>query len=327
MNRQTFFCSELSRRAEERAYGTASVGDVWLLVEYASAWGAHALEDSDLPAHVKKHLARTVRSAPRGRLLFIKQESAIELERRDAGAREGFDLFVVRTRERDPFVLKFRLESYEQLMEVNLAAFASREGSVPLELAGARGLVSRAPLFLVCTHGRRDKCCAKFGYALYKSLRERVGASVWQSSHVGGDRFAANLVSFPHGHFHAHVSEETGGRITEEYAGGRLVVDGYRGRACYGAGVQAAEYFVRRESGLAGVDELSLLRREQDADGGLRVQFLARTEGRVHEAGVSCRESSFSNYITCHAAEPRRVVQYALEEYRVVEAPDNSQNA
>ncbi|HEX8853675.1 MAG TPA: sucrase ferredoxin, partial [Pyrinomonadaceae bacterium] len=292
------------------------------------AWGAHALEDSDLSAHVKKHLARTVRSAPRARLLFIKQESAVE-QRRDAGAqaeREGFALFVVRTRERDPFVLKFRLESYEQLMELDLMPFASREGSVPLELAGAGGLVSRDPLFLVCTHGRRDKCCAKFGYALYKSLRGRVGESVWQSSHVGGDRFAANLVSFPHGHFHAHVSEETGGRVTEEYASGRLVLDGYRGRACYGAGVQAAEFFVRRESGLAGVDELSLLRREQDAEARLRVLFLARTDGRVHEATVSCVDSPFSNYITCHATEPRRVVQYALDEYRVVEPADKRED-
>ncbi|HEV2704367.1 MAG TPA: sucrase ferredoxin [Pyrinomonadaceae bacterium] len=326
MTRQTFFCSELSRRAAEKTYGTASVGDVWLLIEYASAWGAHALEDSDLPAHVKKHLARTVRSAPRGRLLFIKQESAIE-QRREAVVREGFDLFIVRTRERDPFVLKFRLESYEQLLEVNLAAFASREGNVPLELAGARGLVSRAPLFLVCTHGRRDKCCAKFGYALYKTLRERVGASIWQSSHVGGDRFAANLISFPHGHFHAHVSDEMGGRIVEEYAHGRLVVEGYRGRACYGAGVQAAEFFIRRESGLDGVDEFSLLHREQEADGGLRVRFLARTDGRLHEATVSCGESPFSNYITCHATEQRRVVQYALEDYRVVEAADKRQES
>ncbi len=177
------------------------------------------------------------------------------------------------------------------------------------------------PLYLVCTHGRRDKCCAKFGYALYKSLRAQpVGEHVWQSSHVGGDRFAANLLCFPHGLFYAHVTEATGDLITREYAQRRLAFEGYRGRACYAYPVQSADFFIRRESGFRELDALRYLRHERLDERNWRVVFIETgTAGRLHEAHVAARPSEFQHYITCDATEERRVIQYALEDYRVTD--------
>jgi hypothetical protein len=304
MSRPFFYCSDLSRASEERSFGTASVGEVWLLVEYREAWGTHAVEDSALSAGLKRHLNRFCKTVPRARLLFIKQERVRP---------EPLVCFVVRCRESAPSIEKFELSGYDELMRFDLAALAAGES-----IEG--GVKSDAPLYLVCTHGKRDKCCAKFGYALYKSLRGDEaegydGRSVWQSSHVGGDRFAANLVCFPHGLFYAHVLADAGRRIIEEYERRQLILDGYRGRACYSYPVQAAEFFIRTETGINALDGLRYRRHERTGDRSWRVVFTG-TGGRIHEAHIAARASGFRNYITCQSADERSVIQYVLENYR-----------
>ena len=301
MSRELFYCSEQSRGAGERVFGTASTGDLWLLVEYPFGWGANALEDSNLAPPIKTGLSRMLKSVPRARLLFIKQ---------DAGPRERIVTYVVRTSERAPFAVKMELENYKQVTEIDLAAVAARK------LPDGASFVDE-PLFLVCTHGRRDKCCAKFGFTLFKELREEQGAFVWQSSHVGGDRFAANVVCFPHGIFYAHMTAEKTRRVITEYGAGRLALDNYRGRACYGHAVQAAEFFVRAETGNADVQGLRFLSRTQAEDGSCRVKFLSPSRKKIYEAIVHSRQSDFSNYITCQSAEQKSVPQFYLSEFRV----------
>ncbi|HEV7842685.1 MAG TPA: sucrase ferredoxin [Pyrinomonadaceae bacterium] len=305
MSRPIFYCSELSRGVAEKTFGTASTGVVWVLVEYPHAWRAKDLADSDLSAAVKKHLSRTIKNITHARLLFIRQERAIG---------EILAIFVVRSREREPFIVKFQLESYEQLMSLDVAAAAAGHAT--------SGIIMREPLFLVCTHGRRDKCCALFGYALYKSLRADAGDHLWQSSHVGGDRFAANLICFPHGLFYGHVTEEAGRTIVREYREGRLVLEGYRGRSCYGHAAQSAEFFIRRESGLTGLDELHFLRRAKVSEHSWRVEFNAPATQSIHTAHVTGQQSQFQNYVTCHSTEEQRVIQYELENYDVTRRRD-----
>ncbi|MDQ3134868.1 MAG: hypothetical protein M3Q76_08700 [Acidobacteriota bacterium] len=309
MSRPFFYCSDLSRDAAEQSFGTASVGEVWLLVEYREAWGVHALEDSALSTQVKGHLNKFCKTVPRARILFIKQER-VRLE-------EPLSCFVVRCRERAPSIVKLQLSDYDELLKFDLGALATGES------LGGKIRIDE-PLFLVCTHGKRDKCCAKFGYALYKSLRDKAAgddARVWQSSHVGGDRFAANLICFPHGLFYAHVTEDGGRTIIAEYEGRRLVLDGYRGRASYSYPVQAAEFFIRTQTGLAAIDALRYLRHERTGERSWLVRFIEAGARTIHEAHIAARTSEFHNYITCNSASEQRVVQYGLKEYRATHEP------
>jgi hypothetical protein len=300
----SFFCSELSRLSGERSIGTASTGAVWLLLEYPHGWGRRAFEASALSAEVKKFFADSMTRIKHSRLLFVKT---------DRGRREeDMNFFVVRCREGSPFVVRLRLENYEKVRELDIAAIASGR-----DLQG--GEVERGPLYLVCTHGRRDKCCARYGIPLYNALREFAGEAVWQSSHVGGDRFAGNLVCFPHGLFYSHADAESGRRVVAEYAAGRVPLEEFRGRACYSNFIQAAEFFVREESGLAWVEALRFHSSETAGEEAWRVRFTERTAtGRVHEARVSRRMSDFRNPITCHNTEGKPVPQFLLEEYRLV---------
>ena len=304
MSQQFFYCSELSRQAAEKTYGTASTGQVWLLLEYPFAWGPQALHDSALAPALKDFLNLTIKSIPRSRFLFIK---------RDRACGETVNFFVVRTRERAPFAVRFDLSHYDQLAEIDIAAVAAGK-------SGAGGHRADEPLFLVCTHGKRDKCCAKFGYPLYKALREQAGDAVWQSSHVGGDRFAANLICFPHGLFYAHVTPAAGRAIIGEYRERRLLLEKYRGRACYANPSQAAEFFIRAEAGLRGVDDLRHLGCERTNEQGWRVRFLEPGAGVTHEAMLAARESPFRSFITCGATEAKHVAQYVLAGYRTQSA-------
>ncbi|MBA3765592.1 MAG: sucrase ferredoxin [Acidobacteria bacterium] len=299
ISQHSFFCSELSRGFAEKTYGTASVGDLWLLIEYPFPWGPQALKDSDLSPAVKAYLMRAVKTIPRSRLLFIK---------RDRKPVDGLSVFVVRCREHAPSITRLKINDYEQLLDIDLKGIAA---SAPSTEAGDS---SDSPLYLVCTHGRRDKCCAKFGYPLYKSLSS-IHPAVWQSSHVGGDRFAANLVCFPHGLFYAHVTEESARLCLEEYEARRLVLDKYRGRACYQYPVQAAEYFIRTEGRIMGLDELRHLGCERTAERQWRVRFAAKGGERIYEAGVRSVRSDFQINNTCHSTEEKSVIQYVLDDY------------
>jgi hypothetical protein len=298
-----FFCSELSRLSGERSLGTASSGAVWLLLEYPHGWGRRAFEESALSAEVKRFLTNSMARIRHSRLLFIKT---------DRGRRESrMNFFVVRCRERAPFVVRLRLENYEQVRGLDIASLASGR-----ELQG--GEVTNAPLYLVCTHGKRDKCCARYGIPLYNALREFADEAVWQSSHVGGDRFAGNLVCFPHGLFYAHADAAAGRRIVEEYGAGRVVREEFRGRACYSHFIQAAEFFVREEAGVAGIEDLRFISSEPAGEEAWRVRFAERASRLIHETRVSRRPSDFRNPITCHNADEQPVPQFLLDEYSAV---------
>jgi hypothetical protein len=306
MSQQFFYCSELSRGHAEKTFGTASIGDVWLLVQYPYSWGPKAFHDSSLSAAVKAYLNRAVKTIPKSRLLFIKQGRASGGE---------LSLFIVRCRESEPSIVQLKVDLYEQLLDIDIASVAAGRAIT------AAASVSERPLYLVCTHGRRDKCCAKFGYPLYKSLKSG-NSSVWQSSHVGGDRFAANLICFPHGLFYAHVTEDAGRHIVEEYEARRIVLEKYRGRACYSYPVQAAEFFIRREARIDGLDELRHLDCERAGEKTWRARFATIGGETIHEAVVRSSTSAFHSYNTCHATEEKAVIQYLLDDYRVTSRSD-----
>lgn len=66
--------------------------------------------------------------------------------------------------------------------------------------------------FLVCTHGYVDICCGKFGFPIYRRMREAYGSPdfqrlrVWRVSHLGGHRYAPTMMEFPEGRFWGNLT-------------------------------------------------------------------------------------------------------------------------
>src|SRR5262249_33076889 len=190
-NKTVFFCSDLSKNVCEPIFGTASAAKIWLLLEHPEPWGRKALLDNRMPDQVKAFLNSALERIEGGRFQLIRRGySQIGL----------INFFIVAARESSPYIQHFKLKEYEELLDLDIRELIRRPNP-------AAGVHNKSPLYLVCTDGVHDKCCAKFGLRTYKCLRAKFGGNVWESSHVGGDRFAANLVCFPHGLFFGRVLE------------------------------------------------------------------------------------------------------------------------
>jgi hypothetical protein len=167
------------------------------------------------------------------------------------------------------------------------------------------------PLLVVCTHGKRDRCCARHGRPLYDALRAAAPrGEVWQSTHVGGDRFAGNVVALPQGTFHGRVGPDDVPGLLAALGTRRVDLEHYRGRSGYPFHVQAAERALRAAGGLLGIDDLVLLASERRGEDAWHVRF--RTpDGAVHRLDVVA-ELGEPELLTCEAAELRRPRRYRV---------------
>jgi hypothetical protein len=294
------FCSRRSIAAHERRFGTASsVVEVWLLLEYNGPWTRQLLADSYLAPDVKRKLRESLESVPRSRLLFIRNEL------RGQG---GLSFFLAVTREQHQALYRFDLSGYRDLLSIDVSALANGD-------SGDEHIVN-SPLYLVCADGKHDQCCAKFGLPVYRELARSAGDAVWHSSHVGGDRFAANIVCLPSGVYYGHVTPEEARWVVDYSAGGYVYLDKLRGRSCYPFEVQAAEYFARVASGLQRVQAFTL-QEVSRGNGEVRVRLREAPGQRVHVVKLARDPSAFRAFLTCTSAREEDVAQYTLRDYRV----------
>ena len=300
-------CADISSAGAEPLAATASHVCHWILVEYRGLWDRDVLGGSLLSARVKAHLRAQLAALPRSRLLFVRQP-----ERRGL---DGRAVFLVRSDEPETRLLRLEIDDHEDLLELDLARVLNGHSE-------ARATALEQPLFVVCTHGKRDRCCAKYGHFVYDELRNEVDpAWVWQATHVGGDRFAGNVVCFPEGLCYGRVASGDAERLVRAHRAGELYLERFRGRSSHPFPVQAAEHAVREATGLAGIGEVRSLRHERTGEGAWRVRLAAGGRGEEHEVEVVEELSDEAVYLTCNAVAPRHVRRFVAAEHRVVTRP------
>jgi hypothetical protein len=227
-------CSSLSLAAGERLAGTASIAARWLLVEVRSSWGRDAVGDTDLDGAVRKRLEGWLADEEGSRVLFV---------RRPGSRGETTTVFSARSDEDGGELRRLTLPSLRALADADLGA----------------GDPIAGPLILVCGHGRRDPCCARHGRPVFEALQPHATTSLlWQSSHQGGHRFAANVLVLPAGISLGRVPAEAAASVAATVAAGRIPLAYFRGRTIYAPEAQAAEAAVRERLGLAGLGEVRL---------------------------------------------------------------------
>jgi hypothetical protein len=297
------FCAEISAGADEPVGATASRIEHWLLVEYSGYWPYDPLEATVFASSLRAHLAQQLARLPQSRLFLVRQPGHAR--------RERVRLFYGSTPERGGRFWTLTLDRHPDLLRLDLAAPLLGEAEPvgePLE----------HPLLLVCTHGKRDRCCARHGQALCAALHERSPEGwVWQSSHVGGDRFAGNVVCLPEGLYFGRVGRSEADDVLRDYLEGAIHLAPYRGRSCYPFPVQAAELAVRESAGLAGFHDLRVRGRARIAQDRWRVQLVAELSGDVHEVEVGV-ELGAPAYLTCKAEEPKRARRFVALSHRLV---------
>lgn len=198
----------------------------WLLIEHDGPWAASAIE-TPVPGDLGKLAVAADEAGIRVQL--IRRPTR---EGRAAGAAAGEKsprVFAAWTAGPDPWLADLTGIDAGDLDCAALAAGARPAAGVP---AGH--------LYLVCTHGRRDRCCARLGGPLARALD--ADHDVWETTHLGGHKFAANLVLLPHGRYYGPCDLATARNAIAAYErDGAAVPDRYRGRAGQSADEQEAE--------------------------------------------------------------------------------------
>jgi hypothetical protein len=145
-----------------------------------------------------------------------------------------------------------------------------------------------------------------------------AGDQVWQTSHVGGHRFAANLICLPDGIYCGRVRPDSAIDLIQGYQRRTLNLDYYRGRAHYPPEVQAAEYFLGLKSTPYNIDSYLFIETLQVAENRWNISFLSTIDKRNYEIVVSARLSDFSNYESCSTPDKRSSrLQYYLEGWSI----------
>jgi hypothetical protein len=280
-------------------FATASQVHRWLLIEVRGAWGRDAVADTDLARFASPTWRRRLQEE-QIRVIAIRRDL-------DRSSQDPLHVFLVESgngADRGRCWLR-------RVATLHAAADAA------IDLPGARSSLGWQPhpdpLMLVCTNGRHDPCCATFGRPLTRVLRQGATSDdVWECSHIGGDRFAANLVILPEGLYFGRCDETSAARVIEDYQRGTIHLDRYRGRSVLGFYDQAAEYFVRRELGLTSIDAVTAVRRVGETPGRFAVDIMNNGEARTVGVRVARIESASVTPLTCTGLPGQRLPSYEL---------------
>lgn len=279
-----FHCSAVSRAMGEPLVATAPHMTTWFLLEYPGRWMSRAVKDNDLPEPVKSRLDSYLRFIPQSRLLLIRQRPRL--------VSGGLRFFVARTHADRQALYEFVLDDYEALLELDLGAIAQGDASY-------EAYRRARPLFTICMHGRRDRCCPLFGLPVHVEMMQHGGPAVWQSSHIGGHRFAPNVISFPHGLVYGRVSAGRVRALMNDCRDGLVTPDLMRGRSCYEEPIQAADVFLRQATGVREVGGFALQEVAPDAGGAWTISFLATASHMIHRLRVIEEPADFAIYGSC----------------------------
>lgn len=261
---------------------SATVGArLWLLIEYAGPWPSH-VDDGTLPGDISELVRR---AALRG----IRPQLIRRPGRRTRPREQGIRVLVGYAVGDNPWLAGGVVAGPDDL---DLDALVA--GVVPESC-----ILEDEPVFLVCTHAKRNACCARIGLPLARQLADFLPDRVWETSHVGGDRYAANLVCLPHGIFYGSMSQAAAIAAVNAYRSGEVILDRFRGRAGIPEPLQAVEHFARAHTGECAVGGVAVESSRSDGDvteaivriGDVRFQVVVEPSAFQALCGTACAET------------------------------------
>jgi Sucrase/ferredoxin-like len=123
---------------------------------------------------------------------------------------------------------------------IRWGTFGADAELLELPLDGSAGQPDERPSFLVCAHSKHDTCCALRGRPVAAALHDERPGRVWECSHVGGERFAANVLVLPHGLLYGRVLPFAAPEFIAAAEAGEVIGALLRGRVGLPSVAQAA---------------------------------------------------------------------------------------
>lgn len=196
-------CSLDSAADDEPLAGSALTATDLLVVESPGPWGRDAVTENRLPEPVRTHLAGLT-------------DSKVLLVRRHGGAS-------------GPGTRVFRARRVGAAFDVTTALLPDPHDLVGLDLDALTPYDEH--LWLVCTNGRRDLCCAEVGRAVARELTAHWPEGTWETTHLGGHRFSATLLALPSGLVLGRLAPADAVEVCRAVERGEVPLDHCRGRA------------------------------------------------------------------------------------------------
>ncbi|HYP46487.1 MAG TPA: sucrase ferredoxin [Propionibacteriaceae bacterium] len=295
----TFRCANAARRRDDPALGSAPQVRRWLLLEHPGPWPVDAVAGSGITPEVLALLERTA-AAQGARPLLIRRpgRQRVIAERSWAVTYEhGLTQWGTWRHDQDLLVAA-----------AALSAAGPGPGAVP------------DPVMLVCAHGLHDACCAIRGRPVAAALGEVWPTATWECSHVGGDRFAANVVLLPDGTYYGLLEPESAVDTVREHLQGRVGLAHLRGLSQFAPPVQVAVAAVHERYGPLGARDVALRGVTHTAPGCWQVELSTAVQpGTITVAVRSSRRASAQ--LTCRAPGATPATQYRVDDLRLSAVP------
>ena len=214
-----FRCANAARLRADPAAGSAPQADRWLLLEHPGPWPVEAVDGAGIDRGVLGGLQQAAGRAA-ARILLVRRPGRIDRMAARRWMVTGHNL-------------EWVAGPWTEDRDLRAAADALLADPTPA------GDLSE-PTILVCTHGVHDACCAIRGRPVAAALAAEWPGQVWECSHVGGDRFAPNVVVLPDGFYYGNLDAESAVHTVRQHLAGAVEAGPLRGVARFPPPVQAS---------------------------------------------------------------------------------------
>ncbi|MFE7278376.1 sucrase ferredoxin [Streptomyces sp. NPDC057623] len=307
-------CSTVSQDLDEPVAGTAANATTWLLVEQPGPWGAKALTQS----HLDPALGRALEAAAKDtgvRVALIRRPG----RHADCGTAAERQVYAAHTVPGNVWLHAATVRDPARLLDLDFAAIGMGDHHTFDSVLQGRPHTGD-PLALVCTNGKRDRCCALLGRPLAAELAASGVEGVWEVTHLGGHRFSPTLLVLPYGYAYGRAQAHAVKEVLHSVQEGRIVVEGCRGNSAWERPGQAAELAVRRTTGEDAAQALSVVRTDGAAP---RWEVtVAHTDGRHWRVAVAQGASQPPRPESCGSVlgSPARMDVVAVRELTMTRA-------
>lgn len=249
-------CSALTALAGEPLAGSAADARGWVALEQPGAWGAKAFKDSGLDPAVGNALdSAASKHGLRAALVRRPGRAVGAAGATDAPSPTARRVLVAHSLPGRTWLLAGWVEDAAEVLALDVAAVSA--GDREAALASLPGLaVEPEPQLLVCANGKRDACCAIVGRPVAAAAALTHPGRVWETTHIGGHRFAPTAVVLPSGWTFGRLTAETAGATLDAVTAGTVDLDAARGRSTWPGPGQVAELAVRQRVDARGVDDV-----------------------------------------------------------------------
>ncbi|MFB8101675.1 MULTISPECIES: sucrase ferredoxin [unclassified Streptomyces] len=299
-----FFCADAARARGDSMVGTAPHGTAWVLIEYRGGWPANGFDGLALEPGTKA-LVFAAAQAARARVLLVRRHGRQQHQGPPRWAVLRYDGTGAHRQRWGTWDRDEELTQIVQALDtpdLNAPAFGTASLDAPEEWGGR-------PVVLVCAHGLHDACCAVRGRPVGRALSERWPELVWECTHVGGDRFAANVVVVPDGVYYGNLDAGSSVAVVGEHLAGRVRAEHLRGYTDLFPPQQAAVAAVLDRFGPAGRHDYAVARTLRDEDG-WQIRVTGRPPGPAAvDVEVRARRTP-QNRLTCRGPATSSAVVY-----------------